>query len=231
MTPLFRIALLFCISTLTGQLLLPQTAANSAATDFAQLGRYREANVALPAATSGRIVFLGDSITERWAVSPVTWFSNPEWINRGIGGQTTQQLLLRERADAIALHPRAIVLEAGSNDMRLGYTPEIIRDNMLTMGQLAEANNTRVFITAMTPVCDCVTPLSGLRTVERIHQLNTLLQQMARDHHWHYIDLNTPLADATGHMRAELTVDGVHPNADGYKLLTRVVLRALRSNR
>lgn len=197
--------------------------ANSAEADFSQSRRYHDANANVKA----RVVFLGDSITDYWGSHNGKWFPNAGWINRGIGGQTTQQLLLRERHDVLDLHPQAVVLEGGSNDMRLGFSPEEIRDNLLSMGELAQANGLKVFVAQMTPVCDCVRPLTGLRTVENIHHLNDLLLAMAQKKHWDVLDFNTPLADANGRMRAELTVDGVHPNDRGYELLAPVVERAL----
>lgn len=197
--------------------------ANSAEADFSQSHRYREAN----ANAKARVVFLGDSIMDYWGSHNGKWFTYSGWINRGIGGQTTQQLLLRERHDVLDLHPQAVVLEGGSNDMRLGFSPEEIRDNILSMGELAQANGLKVFVVQMTPVCDCVRALTGLRTVDRIHHLNELLVAMAQKKHWDVLDFNTPLADADGKMRAELTVDGVHPNDRGYELLAPVVERAL----
>jgi lysophospholipase L1-like esterase len=200
---------------------------NAASSDFAQLGRYRTANVG----TTARVVFLGDSITDYWGSRSGTWFRQNGWTNRGIGGQTTAQLLLRERTDVLALHPRAVVLEGGGNDMRLGFSAEEIRDNLLTIGELADHHHIAVFVAEMTPVCDCVRPLTGLRTVENIQRLNHLLDEMCKDKHWTLIDLNTPLADPDGKMRASLTVDGVHPNNEGYALLAPVIEHALNRYR
>ncbi|WP_052200884.1 GDSL-type esterase/lipase family protein [Terriglobus sp. TAA 43] len=197
--------------------------ANSADADFSQSRRYRDDDLHAKA----RVVFLGDSIMDYWGSHNGKWFSYTGWINRGIGGQTTQQLLLRERHDVLDLHPQAVVLEGGSNDMRLGFSPEEIRDNILSMGELAQANGLKVYVVQMTPVCDCVRPLTGLRTVEHIHHLNELLVAMAQKKHWDVLDFNSPLEDAEGKMRAELTVDGVHPNDRGYELLAPVVERAL----
>lgn len=202
--------------------------ANAALSDFAQLMRYRDANASISVA---RVVFLGDSITDYWGSHNGTWFNHAGWINRGIGGQTTQQLLLRERNDALNLHPQAVVLEGAGNDMRLGFSPEQIRDNLLTMGELAEAHHVRVFVAQMTPVCDCVRPLTGLRTVERITQLNQLIMEMGQMKHWTVLNLHSPLADEKGLMKAALTVDGVHPNDAGYALLAPIIEKALAKYR
>jgi lysophospholipase L1-like esterase len=168
---------------------------------------------------------------EYWGSHSGTWFPYAGWINRGIGGQTTQQILLRERQDVLQLYPEAVVIEGASNDMRLGFSPEEIRDNLLSMGELAQAHGLKVLIANMTPVCDCVRPLTGLRTVDRIHHLNDLLHAMCKEKKWTLLDFNTPLVDANGRMRAELTVDGVHPNDQGYALLAPVVERALTKYR
>lgn len=197
---------------------------NSAAADFAQLARYRTSNIG----TSATVVFLGDSITDYWGSRSGKWFSHAGWLNRGIGGQTTSQLILRERNDAIALRPKAIVLEGGGNDMRLGFTPEEIRNNFLTLGELAQAHGIAIFVAAMTPVCDCFRPLSGLRTVERIQELNGLLAAMCKEHHWTLIDLNPVLAGPDHRMQQNLTTDGVHPNDAGYALLAPIIERALQ---
>lgn len=200
---------------------------NAAASDFSQSKRYQASNQNVHA----RVVFLGDSMLDYWGSHNGTWFPYAGWVNRGIGGQTTQQILLRERQDVLRLHPEAVVLEGASNDMRLGFSPEEIRDNLQSMGELAQANGLKVFVANMTPVCDCVRPLTGLRTLDRIHHLNDLVRAMCQEKHWTLLDFNTPLADASGRMRAELTVDGVHPNDRGYALLTPVVEAALAKYR
>jgi lysophospholipase L1-like esterase len=206
--------------------------ANSAEADFAQTGRYAEANHSLlKSGARITVVFLGDSITDYWGSRSGKWFSEEGWINRGIGGQTTAQLLLREQADAIDLHPSAIVLEGGSNDMRLGFSPEEIREHFVTMGELAEAQHIAVFVETMTPTCDCFRSISGLRTVERIRQLNELLAAMCTKRAWTLIDVGSPLADASEHMRKNLTVDGVHPNDAGYALMAPRVEQALKAYR
>ncbi len=207
--------------------------ANSSAADFENLARYASADAATaPSSKHGhRVVFLGDSITDYWGKKAGTWFSSPEWINRGITGQTTGQILLREQADAVALHPDAIVIEGGSNDMRYGFTPETIRDHVASMGEIAEANHMKVFIALMTPVCDCFRQLSAGRTPENIRQLNALYTNLCQAHGWVCIDTFSPLADSQGLMRKDLTLDGVHPNDTGYALLAPVYLQSLKAFR
>ncbi len=201
---------------------------NAASADFPESAHYREANFdILRTGNRVRVVFLGDSILQYWGSRSGKWFSSTGWINRGIGGQTTAQLLLREKDDVLKLHSDAVFLEGGSNDMRLGFSPEEIRDRFESMGELAEANHVAVFVATITPTCDCVTQVSGLRTLERIQQLNQLLEVMCRQHKWTIVDLNTPLSDSTGHMRRELTVDGVHPNDQGYAVIAPVVEKVL----
>ena len=207
-------------------LLLLSGALYSQTDDFANLARYRDANKSLPAG-KGRIVFLGDSITDYWGKRGGQWFTTPDWLNRGIGGQTTSQLLLRTRQDVIALHPRALIIQGGSNDMRLGFSPEAIRDNIASIADIARANHIRVLVAAMTPVCDCVRPLTGERTVAHIRRLNDLLNALCKQHHYQYLDYYTPLADGAGRMRPELTTDGVHLNDQGYSRIAPVVVQSL----
>lgn len=201
----------------------PAAPPNSAGADFAQAVRYHNVNSGMLA----QVVFLGDSITDYWGSREGSWFSYPGWVNRGVGGQTTQQLLLRERHDALDLPSKAIVLEERGNDMRLGFSPEEIRDNILSLGELAESHGIHVFVIEMTPVCDCVRPLTGLRTVVCIRQLNRLLAAICIEKHWELLRFNAPLSDPNGLMRAEPTIDGVYPNATGYAFLAPIVERAL----
>ena len=206
--------------------------ANSAPADFPQLARYRIEN-ASRRSTDGRVrvVFLGDSITDYWGKRAGKWFAHAGWINRGIGGQTTAQMLLREQDDALSFKPQAIVLEGGGNDMRLGFTPAEIRYRIKTMGDLARIHHAKVFVAAMTPVCDCFRPLTGLRTVQRITELNTLLRDLCAEKHWTFIDAAIVLKDSQGLMRKDLTWDGVHPNDAGYARMATAYESALAKYR
>ena len=220
----------FAISaTLAAQAPIEPSAASA---DFPNLKRYREANAAvLQSATRPRVIFLGDSITEYWGSRQGKWFTHPGWLNRGIGGQTTAQLLLRLNDDVLGLHPEAVVIEGGGNDMRLGFSPTEIRDRVQSIGELAALHHLTVFVVTMTPVCDCVRPLTGLRTVERVRELNSILAALSKAHGWTLIDNNAPVADGEGKMRADLTVDGVHLNDAGYSLMQPAFESALKHYR
>jgi lysophospholipase L1-like esterase len=220
------VCLLSLIAGLSGAVYSQTAPLDAAAGDFANLARYREADSTLRQGKA-RVVFLGDSITDYWGKRGGQWFTSPDWLNRGIGGQTTSQLLLRTRQDAIALHPRALIIQGGSNDMRLGFSPEAIRDNIASIADIARANHIRVLVAAMTPVCDCVRPLTGERTVARIRHLNDLLKELCKQHHYEYLDYYTPLANEEGRMRQEFTTDGVHLNDQGYSRIAPVVMRPL----
>jgi len=223
-----RRSIAICLLSLITGLIYSQTAPlESAAGDLANLARYRGANSTLRPAKA-RVVFLGDSITDYWGKRGGQWFPSPDWLNRGIGGQTTSQLLLRTRQDAIALHPRALIIQGGSNDMRLGFSPEAIRDNIASIADIARANHIRVLIAAMTPVCDCVRPLAGERTVAHIRRLNDLLTELCKQHNYEYLDYYTPLANEAGRMRQEFTTDGVHLNDLGYSRIAPVVIQSLK---
>jgi lysophospholipase L1-like esterase len=226
--PIRRFTAICLLSLVTGLscAVYSQTAPlDAAAGDFANLTRYKDADSELPG--KAIVVFLGDSITDYWGKRGGQWFTSPDWLNRGIGGQTTSQLLLRTRQDAIALHPRALIIQGGSNDMRLGFSPEAIRDNIASIADIARANHIRVLIAAMTPVCDCVRPLTGERTVAQIRHLNDLLKELCKQQNYEYLDYYTPLANEEGRMRQEFTTDGVHLNDQGYSRIAPVVIRSL----
>lgn len=203
----------------------------SAAADFANLARYRQADSDLLANPKHdvRVVFLGDSITDYWGKRGGAWFPFAGWLNRGIGGQTTGQLLLRTRQDVISLQAHSVVIEGGSNDMRLGFAAEAIRDNIASIADIARSHHIRVLVAAMTPVCDCVRPLTGERTVAHIRHLNDLLRQLCLRRGYLYLDYYTALAGPDGRMPKELTTDGVHLNDEGYHRIALVVLQARKA--
>lgn len=213
----------------------PRPAAPSAEdrvhTDWAYLARYRDANAALPAPAPGenRVVFLGNSITEAWAPLFGTLFPGKPYIGRGIGGQTTPQLLVRFRPDVVALRPRAVVILAGTNDIAGNTGPStlaMIEDNIASMVDVALANNIRVVLCSVLPVYDYPWR-PGLTPAPKILALNAWLRDHARRRGLAYADFHSAMADARGGLPPTLAADGVHPNAAGYGIMAPIVERAI----
>jgi len=207
--------------------------------DWPNLQRYREANakLPLPVKKENRVVFLGNSITEGWARYFPTMFPGKPYIGRGIGGQTTPQMLLRFRQDVIALKPKVVVVLAGTNDIAGNTGPstiEMIEDNLASMAELAQANGVRVVLSSVLPVYDYPWK-PGLEPAPKIIALNQWMKGYAREHGAVYLDYHSAMADARGGMRAELSPDGVHPNEAGYRVMApladKAIAEALRAKR
>ncbi|MBQ0933314.1 hypothetical protein KAK07_09725 [Ideonella sp. 4Y16] len=200
--------------------------------DWAQLGRFREANAALgaPRADEARVVVLGDSITEHWSHDAPDPFGPGGWINRGISGQTTPQMLLRLRQDVIALAPRVLVIIAGTNDIAGNTGPttvEAIAGNIASMAELARAHGIRVVIGTVPPASRYWwAPEIDPRT--RIIELNHLLRRYAQQQDLVLLELHTPLADADGGIAKALAEDGVHPTAAGYRVMSAAAREAVQ---
>ncbi len=190
--------------------------------DWAQLERYRAENAALgTAGLSDRVVFYGDSITDAWGRSVGSFFQGKPYVNRGISGQTTPQMLVRFRQDVINLHPTAVVILAGTNDIAGNTgpeTPEMIEDNFKSMADLAKANGIRVVFSSILPVADYPWK-PGLKPAPKIQALNAWLAGYCVNHTITYLDYYTAMTDANGGMKAGLSSDGVHPTAAGYAIM------------
>ena len=198
--------------------------------DFPLLGRYREANknTAPPVKDENRVVFFGDSITDAWDDPQFGgFFPGKPYINRGINGQTTQQMLIRFRPDVIALKPRVAVILAGTNDIAWQTTLQAIEDNLTSMAELACANGIRVVLASLLPVSDYEKDMTGRpitqtlrRPPEQIRNLNGWIKRYAADNGYTYLDYYSAMADEKGFLKAELSDDGLHPNAKGYALMS-----------
>ena len=200
-------------------------------TDWANLAKYRDANAKLapPANGENRVVFMGNSITEGWQQYFPTMFAGKPYINRGIGGQTTPQMLVRFRPDVIALKPKVVVILAGTNDIAGNTGPstlEMIEDNLASMAELASANGIKVVMSSILPVYDYPWK-PGLEPAPKIIAVNKWMKEFAASHGAIYLDYHSAMSDARGGMRADLANDGVHPTEAGYRLMAPLVEEAI----
>jgi lysophospholipase L1-like esterase len=199
--------------------------------DWPNLKRYAEDNAKIGAPTPGeqRVVFLGDSITDAWGRRGGKFFPGSAFINRGISGQTTPQMLIRFRPDVIELKPKVVVILAGTNDLAGNTGPmtlDMIQQNLTSMAELATANGIRVVFSSVMPVCDYHRPQTARRPPAQILALNTWMQAYAKQHKHLYIDYHSAMQDETGMLKKELTGDGLHPNDAGYAVMEPLAEKA-----
>ncbi|WP_277982489.1 SGNH/GDSL hydrolase family protein [Sphingomonas faeni] len=200
-------------------------------TDWAWLGRYQQANAAVPAKSAQpRVVFIGDSITQGWFDMVPAFFADNNRFGRGIGGQTTPQMVLRFRQDVIDLKPAVVQIMAGTNDIAGNtgpMTPDQSKANIMTMAELARAHGIRVILASIPPAANFPWR-PGLETADKIAAMNAWLKTYAAQTNSTYADYWTALHDGKA-LRASLTYDGVHPNKAGYAVMGPVAEAAIRS--
>jgi lysophospholipase L1-like esterase len=216
--------------------------------DWPALARYRETNptISVPAKDQDRVVFMGDSITDSWQNPKYGgFFPGKPYIDRGISGQTTPQMLIRFRADVIALQPKVVVVLAGTNDIAGNTGPmtlEMIEDNLTSMFDLAHANGIRVVFASLLPISDYEKSKDGQaiirskqRPPEQIKALNEWMKKYAAAHGGIYLDYYSAMADNKGFLKEELSEDGLHPNQKGYDIMAplaeQAIVMALKSRR
>jgi lysophospholipase L1-like esterase len=202
--------------------------------DFAELSRYHDANAALltAAPAPGRVVFMGDSITDGWHLAE--YFPDKPYVNRGISGQTTPQMLIRFRPDVIALKPKVVVILAGTNDIAGNTGPmtvQQIEDNYASMAELAQANDIRVVFASVLPVHNYNANAElffVMRSMEKILALNKWLKSYCDEKGLIYLDYFTPMVDGKGLLKRDLADDGLHPNKAGYKIMAPLAEAAIQ---
>jgi lysophospholipase L1-like esterase len=200
--------------------------------DWPNLARYREDDAKLtpPAAGEERVVFMGDSITDAWGRTHGKFFPGKPYVNRGISGQTTPQMLIRFRPDVINLKPKAVVILAGTNDIAGNTGPETLDDiegNLADMVQLAQANHIRVVFASVMPVCDYIKPQTTRRPPEKILALNTWIKDYCEKNGLVYLDYYSAMIDDHKMLKKELTYDGLHPNDAGYEVISPLAAAAI----
>ena len=199
--------------------------------DWANLGKYRDANAKLapPARNENRVVFIGNSITEGWAQFFPTMFPGKPYIDRGIGGQTTPQMVVRFRQDVVALKPKAVVILAGINDIAGNTGPstlEMIEDNLKAMTEMAKSNGIRVVLSSVLPAYDFPWR-PAMDPAPKVVALNAWIKNYAAKVGAIYLDYHSAMADARQGMREGLSSDGVHPTEAGYRIMAPLAEKAI----
>jgi lysophospholipase L1-like esterase len=191
-------------------------------TDFGWLARYKDANAQLPPSQPDdkRVVFMGDSITDSWHLDQS--FSGKPYINRGISGQTTPQMLIRFRQDVLELKPKVVIILAGTNDVAGNtgpMTPEQTEGNIQSMAQLAAANGIRVVLCSVLPASHFNWAPAVQGSGDKILAINTWIKNYATGQGYQYVDYHSAMKDAQNGLPPELSKDGVHPLPAGYAIM------------
>ena len=199
--------------------------------DWAGLNRYGSENTEVPPPAPGdeRVVFIGDEITEFWGLGPSKFFPGKRYLNRGIAGQTTAQMLVRFRQDVIGLKPRVVVIQGGSEDLASVFSPgteATMGENITSMVELAKVNGIRVVLASITPVCDCFIDQTTFRPQGKIIGLNGWLKEYAAKSGAVYLDFYSALALGRD-LRKAFTADGLLPNDNGYAVMAPLAERAI----
>ena len=200
--------------------------------DWANLKRFQQENseLMLAKAHENRVVFMGNSITEGWLSIRPEFFKNKPYVNRGISGQTTPQMLIRFRQDVIHLKPSTVVLLAGINDIAENTGPstiEMIANNIVSMAELAKANHINVIICSVLPA-NKFPWREGLKPAEKVIKLNALLQSYSKKHKLAYVDYYSAMVNDSHGLKKELGEDGIHPNKNGYLIMEPILEKAIK---
>jgi lysophospholipase L1-like esterase len=209
----------------------------SQAQDWPNLDRYKDENAKVPVLNTkdhSRVVFMGNSITEGWINKRPDFFNSKKYINRGISGQTTPQMLLRFRQDVIALKPAVVVILSGINDIAQNtgpYSIEATSGNIFSMCELARQNGIKVIICSVLPALDFPWK-PGLEPAQKVIQLNSVLKSYAEKNKLYYVDYFSAMVNDQMGLKKELGTDGVHPNEAGYAImepiLEKTIFKALK---
>jgi len=195
--------------------------------DWPNLTRFRSANATLNSPVE--VVFMGDSITELWSRQLDQFFPGKPYVNRGIGGQTTPQMLLRFQQDVVDLNPKVVVINGGTNDIAGNTGPstlKMVEDNLKSMTEIAQANGFHVVLASVTPAYDYPWR-KGLEPAEKVVELNNWMKGFCLKVGCVYADYFTPMADEKHGMKEGLSVDGIHPTPEGYRIMSPIAEKAI----
>lgn len=199
------------------------------AQDWPNLNKYQNENANLKPAGQKRIVFMGDSITEFWSIINAEFFAEKPYINRGISGQTTPQMLIRFRADVIALKPAAVVILGGINDIAGNTGPstlDMIANNIFSMAELAKANQIKVILCSVLPAYDFPWR-PNQNPAEKVVALNEMIKNYAIANQIVFVDYYSAMADERKGLPTSYSNDGVHPNKTGYQIMNPLIEEAI----
>jgi lysophospholipase L1-like esterase len=201
------------------------------AQDWPNLNKYQEQNAQLKplAPTDKRIVFMGDSITEFWNVINPEYFAGKPYVNRGVSGQTTPQMLIRFRADVISLKPAVVVIMAGINDIAGNTGPatlDMISNNIFSMAELAKANHIKVILCSILPAYD-FSWKPNQNPAEKVVALNKMIKKYADANDILYLDYFSSMKDERNGLKTAYSEDGVHPNKLGYQVMAPLAEKAI----
>ena len=202
--------------------------------DWANLKRYEDENLSLghPQENEKRVVFMGDSITEEWSRLYPNYFEERSYINRGIGGQTTPQMLIRFKQDVVDLRPAVVVILAGTNDIAGNTGPsnvKMITDNISSMATIATAHGIQVVLSSVLPVYLYEWSPEIIDPPSTIDAVNERLKEHAASNGIEYLDYFSEMVDDRKGLKKEYTPDGVHPNEKGYELMSTIAEKKLKS--
>ncbi len=201
------------------------------AVDFANLTKYKDDNASiLSSKKKVDVVFMGNSITEGWVKTHPEFFSENNYTGRGISGQTTSQMLLRFQSDVIALKPKLVVINAGTNDIAQNtgiYDPDFTFNNIKAMADIAQNNGIKVIIASVLPAAAFPWRKEITEVSQKVDALNNRLKQYAGSNKFIFVDYNTAMRDAKGGMREGLSKDGIHPVPAGYAIMEPMIKNAI----
>lgn len=203
------------------------------AVDFANLARYKEDNATiLNTRKKTDVVFMGNSITEGWVKSHPEFFSENNYAGRGISGQTTSQMLLRFQNDVVALKPKLVVINGGTNDIAQNtgvYDPDFTFNNIKAMADIAQSNGIKVIIASVLPAAAFPWRKDITDAVQKVDALNSRLKQYTHANKLIFADYNTVMRNEKGGMREGLSKDGIHPNTPGYAIMEPIIKKAIQN--
>ena len=199
--------------------------------DWPNLRRYRDENekAGLPSAKENRVVFMGNSITDAWINASPDFFTKNPYLDRGISGQTTPQMLVRFRQDVIDLKPKVVIILAGINDIAGNTGPssvEMIENNLMSMAQLAKANGIKVVMCSILPAV-AFPWRQGIDPVEKIAAINKWMKSYTAKNNFVYVDYFDAMADGRKGLPPNLSKDGVHPTEAGYKIMEPLAVKGI----